>query len=330
VIAMFPLVRCSLAYHLKFDLSLFEAPALGKRESDGTGIDPLFLRSSGKESAAPIPAFIFRCNGSFKIICALELSRTYVLRHSQDKHNLITLQIINHYGIAGMVPADGHVSQYEIAKACNLPLEILVRLLRQAMTYDVFCEPKVGYVAHTEVSRVIPAMSPVLSYQLEICLPSTLKLLESLKESQDSQSKASRSPFQIAHSTPDTWWTYAEKSPTWTQEYGKYMALITSGGAHDVSHVVNGYDWAGLGPGTVIDVSFSPPSSRPRHKKKRKNERKPKRNTDGFSLTELKNLSTGRGRRWLCGNSIGKGQQSTLYNDPRLHEAGRTGEYENP
>ncbi len=56
---MFSLVRCSLAHHLKFNLSLFEAPVLGKRESDGIGIDLLFLRSSGKESAAPLLAFIF-------------------------------------------------------------------------------------------------------------------------------------------------------------------------------------------------------------------------------------------------------------------------------
>lgn len=59
MIAMFSLVRCSLAHHLKFNLSLFEAPVLGKRESDGIGIDLLFLRSSGKESAAPLLAFIF-------------------------------------------------------------------------------------------------------------------------------------------------------------------------------------------------------------------------------------------------------------------------------
>ena len=160
-----------------------------------------------------------------------------------------------------MIPANGQISQLEIAKACNLPTDIVARLLRQAMTYGVFCEPRVGFVAHTEISRVIPALSPMLSYQLEICLPSTFKLMESLKELQESELKESRSPFQIAHSTHDTWWTYAEKSPAWTQQYGKYMALITSGGAHDLSHIVRGYDWAGLGRGTVVDVSLlsSPP-----------------------------------------------------------------------
>lgn len=169
----------------------------------------------------------------------------------------MTLQIINHYRIAEMIPAEDQLSLHDLAQASKLPPDILVRVLRQAMTYNVFYEPKLGFIAHTEASKLIPSLSPLLSYQLEICLPSTIKLLESLKESQEHDPKQSRSPFQIAHSTSDTWWSYAEKSPTWTQIYGRYMALITSGGAHDVCHVINGYDWAELGCATLVDVSQS-------------------------------------------------------------------------
>ncbi|KAL8746746.1 MAG: hypothetical protein Q9190_001264 [Brigantiaea leucoxantha] len=165
-----------------------------------------------------------------------------------DKHNLITLQIINHFDIANKVPLDGSISQRELAQACELPQDILTRVLRQAMTYHVFYEPQPGYIAHTEVSKVIPSLSPLLSYQLEICLPSTTNLLKALKDEQK------RCAFQIAHGTSDTWWDYAEKSERWTEEYGKYQALITQGGAHDVSHVVNGYDWGKLGQATVVDI----------------------------------------------------------------------------
>ena len=156
-----------------------------------------------------------------------------------------------------MIPTEGQLSLHDLTQASKLPADILVRVLRQAMTYNVFREPELGFIAHTEASKLLPSLSPLLSYQLEICLPSTIKLLESLKEFQDHDSAQRRSPFQIAHSTSDTWWSYAEKFPTWTQIYGRYMALIISGGAHDVRHVINGYDWAELGCATLIDVSRS-------------------------------------------------------------------------
>lgn len=109
-----------------------------------------------------------------------------------------------------------------------------------------------GFIAHTEASREIPHLSPLLSYQLEICLPSTMSLLSWMKE----DGKKHKSPFQLAHSTTDTWWGYAEKRPALTQNYGKYMALITSGGPHDVSHVVNGFSWDQLESAIVVDVRF--------------------------------------------------------------------------
>lgn len=170
----------------------------------------------------------------------------------QDKFNIVSLQIINHYNIATLVPSTGQVSISELAATCNLPSDILTRVLRQAMTFHVFMEPEVGFIAHTEASREIPHLSPLLSYQLEICLPSTMSLLSWMKE----DGTKHKSPFQLAHSTTDTWWGYAEKRPALTQNYGKYMALITSGGPHDVSHVVNGFSWDQLGSAIVVDVRF--------------------------------------------------------------------------
>jgi len=168
-----------------------------------------------------------------------------------DKHNLISLQIINHYQIANLVPPTGHISIQELAVKCSLPTGVLARVLRQAMTYQVFKEDELGFVAHTEASREIPNLAPLLSYQLEVCLPSTMALLSWLKQEGEKEHK---SPFQIAHHTNDTWWTYAEKRPLLIQNYGQYMALITNGGPHDVSHVVSGFAWDKLGSAIVVDI----------------------------------------------------------------------------
>lgn len=49
-----------------------------------------------------------------------------------------------------------------------------------------------------------------------------------------------------------------KKRPDLIQKYGLYMALITNGGPHDVSHVVSGFAWGDLGEdAVVIDVRLA-------------------------------------------------------------------------
>ncbi|KAL9600478.1 MAG: hypothetical protein Q9219_003129 [cf. Caloplaca sp. 3 TL-2023] len=196
-----------------------------------------------------------------------------------DKHNLATLQIINHFSIAEKVPASEPIPFHSLARSCSLPTDILTRIIRQAMTYSVFHEPSPGLVAHTKTSLAIPALAPLLSYQLEICLPSTMHLLPSLllqqKERQPPPSSEDsppetlpRNPFQLAHNTPLNFFAYAAKSPDLTRQYAAYQSLISppsssssnndhgaSDGPHSLSHLLAGYDWHLLPRTThIVDV----------------------------------------------------------------------------
>ncbi|OGM43352.1 O-methyltransferase [Aspergillus bombycis] len=167
-----------------------------------------------------------------------------------DRQNLASLQVINHYQIATIVPLSGSIAISELAQKCGLPVDILRRILRQAMTYGVFSEPEPDCVTQTDVSMEIPRLSPLLTYQLDVCLPSMVRLLDWLKDG-DREHKCA---YQIAHNTMDTWWTSASKRPELIENYGKYMALITSGGAHDVSYILKGFAWEKLGKAIVVDV----------------------------------------------------------------------------
>ncbi|KAE8324781.1 S-adenosyl-L-methionine-dependent methyltransferase [Aspergillus sergii] len=167
-----------------------------------------------------------------------------------DRQNLASLQIINHYQIASVVPLNGNIPLSELANKCGLPVDILRRILRQAMTYGAFSEPESDCIAQTDVSKEIPRLSPLLTYQLDICLPSMVRLLDWLKDIDGEHTCA----YQIAHDTKDTWWSSASKRPELIENYGKYMALITSGGAHDVSYVLKGFAWEKLGDAIVVDV----------------------------------------------------------------------------
>ncbi|KAL8927081.1 MAG: hypothetical protein Q9208_002627 [Pyrenodesmia sp. 3 TL-2023] len=174
-----------------------------------------------------------------------------------DKHKLVALKFINRYSIANKVPTSGQTTFQALAHACSLPEDILTRILRQAMTHFIFHEPQPNHVAHTALSLVIPSQSPLLSYQLEIALPSTMNLLETLSASRVEgwEGEGKKAAFQTAHNTTDNFFSYAEKTGTWMETYGQYQSLIAQGGAHDISHLLNGYNWAELGEDAhVIDV----------------------------------------------------------------------------
>lgn len=161
--------------------------------------------------------------------------------------------MINHYRTFDLVPPTGSISTKEVAAKCGLPNNLLCRILRQAMSYGAFTEPEPENVAHTTLLKAMARMSPLLTYQLEVCLPSSLHLLSWLRTADREGSSA----FQIAHDTTDTWWDFSGTRPELLQNYGQYMALITNGGPHDVCHVVNGYAWGDLGKDAiVVDVGF--------------------------------------------------------------------------
>lgn len=70
--------------------------------------------------------------------------------------NGTSLQVIYKYEIAFKVPIHGSVSFAKLADRCNIPKLDLQRILRFAMVWHrVFCEPKIGFVAHTAASRLL-------------------------------------------------------------------------------------------------------------------------------------------------------------------------------
>lgn len=84
--------------------------------------------------------------------CALGL----ILQCIQHNH-LISLQAINRFEIAKSF--DIEATYDEIARSCGLGEFDVRRLIRTAMTYHIFHEPRPGVVAHTAASKFL-AVSP--------------------------------------------------------------------------------------------------------------------------------------------------------------------------
>lgn len=170
--------------------------------------------------------------------------------------------MINSFDIPSVVPQDGDISFSDIAKARNLEADILERILRQAMTYRVFTEPRAGYVAHTAASKVLLSLSDWIGHNLDTVLPSSTKLVEALQARTLSDGRGFKTPFNIAFETRETWWEYANKDSKMMQRYEKVLEQLTDGGSLGISLLVKGVYWELHGAATVVDVCSDRPWNR--------------------------------------------------------------------
>ena len=67
---------------------------------------------------------------------------------------MISLQAICRFGLANAFPDGKDEATFdEIASISGLGESYVRRILRHAMTYRIFCEPRKGLVAHTSASK---------------------------------------------------------------------------------------------------------------------------------------------------------------------------------
>lgn len=80
----------------------------------------------------------------------------------------------------------------DLAAAANVNEGHLRRILRQAMTNNIFCEPRVGFVAHTAESSALVRDKGSLNwtgYTLEESFPASAKVVEATEKYGASEEK---------------------------------------------------------------------------------------------------------------------------------------------
>jgi hypothetical protein len=91
------------------------------------------------------------------------------------------MQAIYRFGLATRFPPEqDEVTFEEMSQLSGMPLEQLTRILRLAMTYRIFREPKKGVVAHTAASRLLgssPPMNHWTGFLVEELWPASTKVI---------------------------------------------------------------------------------------------------------------------------------------------------------
>ncbi|GKT62234.1 O-methyltransferase [Colletotrichum tofieldiae] len=175
----------------------------------------------------------------------------------------LSLQLVNHFGLAKLVPIDGTITLTELQPKTTLDPVNLARILRHVMTNRIFREPSPGVIAHTAASRLLAedqALQDWVGYNLEDNFPASAHVLQALKTHPEATS-LTRTGFNFAFDTVDKEPMFVTfgKDPARAKRFGGAMLSLTGGEGYEVKYLVDSYDFSDIDAkgGTLVDVGGS-------------------------------------------------------------------------
>ncbi|KAK1758615.1 o-methyltransferase [Echria macrotheca] len=181
--------------------------------------------------------------------------------------DVLALEIINHFGIAKLFPANETITLKELEAKTSLDPINLARVLRLAMTKHIFREPSPGVIAHTAASRVLAEDGELQAWvglNTEDIFPAAAHVLPAIKTYPEATS-LTRAGFCFAFDTVDKEPMFVTfgKDPSRARRMAQAMASLTGGEGYEVSHLVDvengGYDFSEIDAagGTMVDLGGS-------------------------------------------------------------------------
>ncbi|KAH8698978.1 sterigmatocystin 8-O-methyltransferase [Talaromyces proteolyticus] len=172
------------------------------------------------------------------------------------------------YDIFHLVPASGSISYRDLAtaasrranSAADIPEARLKSIVRMAMTSALFREPEPNRVGHSATSALLARDADVhswASYLSTRSAPTALSMAAAHDKFTPASVAKNETAYNVAFDTHLPFFDHLALDPANTAEFAGYMRNVTTSEAVDVKHLVNGYPWADLGHGLVVDVGGS-------------------------------------------------------------------------
>jgi 6-hydroxytryprostatin B O-methyltransferase len=169
------------------------------------------------------------------------------------------LRWIQHFNIATHVPEEGSISYPDLAAAASVPEPQLKRITRFVMLNGFFLESVPGLVSHSAMSHLLatsPPLQDFVNHAVEFSYPVSVKMAEMTEKYKGSVEK-NETAFNVAFDTPLPMFAWLKSEPEHASRFGRLMGAMKSSPTYSVQHLVDGYDWAALGKGKVVDVGGS-------------------------------------------------------------------------
>ncbi|KAK4500110.1 hypothetical protein PRZ48_008296 [Zasmidium cellare] len=194
------------------------------------------------------------------LVRATKGAKRYLPMFAQSHRPISALQYVVHFRLGKYLPLDQSISFDELAALAGVPEEQCQRTIRMLVTNDIFHEPAVGYVAPNRYSTLLAdeGMEAALGFLTEETFRAASCLAPAATHWNHSQERT-KAPFNLAFNTVLPMFDFLSLEEPWRAErFRKTMAFFGGKGGSDLEHLVHGFGWTSLSPGTtVVDVGGS-------------------------------------------------------------------------
>jgi len=173
--------------------------------------------------------------------------------------DLTAFRYISRWEVAKAVPTEGSVSYKDLAIKLSVNESQLKRVLRYAMTRQVFSETQVGEVAHTEASLLLVqgGISTLNRYSTNRGFPIASSFNEALEKWGHGSQEPNETAFNVFKGTDLAMFDYYEKYPAYATDFHQVMSFFTKTPPLSHDHIRRSFDWSSLAFSTIVDVGGS-------------------------------------------------------------------------
>lgn len=165
--------------------------------------------------------------------------------------------------IAKLVPLEGSITIEELATKTTLDSINLARVLRHAMSHQVFREPSPRVIAHTACSRLLATDSELqawVGFNTEDIFPASPRVVEALERFPEANS-LTRTGFNFAEGTVDVepMFVTLGRDATRARRMGQAMSSLTASDGYELAYTVKATDFSAEDArgGLIIDLGGS-------------------------------------------------------------------------
>lgn len=171
------------------------------------------------------------------------------------------------FALPQQIPLDDveGITYAELARRTGLAQSALETILRAAIVYRVFREPSQGRVAHSAASRLW-ATDPVLHDVLGLKILDNglhVRFIAQALERHPRADEPADSAASVLHAALEgrqqdkneqraTWFEILEREPARSGRARTVMNMMDKRDGVSLRHLVSGYDWAALAPGSLV------------------------------------------------------------------------------
>lgn len=241
------------------------------------------LEAYFKENNLPLPSFDVDADLDYhhKLPAHIKLARQEIIYATKELRDLtvgpresvrwstwehldvLALQTLNHFNIAKLFPIDSTITLGELQAKSRLDSVNLARLVRYAMTNNIFREVSPGVIAHTAASRCIAEdddLQAWIGFNTEDIFPASAHVLQAL-EIYPQAVELTQTGFNFAFDTveKEPMFVTFGKDPARAKRMGRAMASLTGGEGYEVRYISEGYDFSAIDAkeGVFVDVGGS-------------------------------------------------------------------------